>query len=83
MPRQCENSGQMIHSEHDSHVSVGLFGAEHLLRTSFWRRLQKNDTLEVASEKEGLALTKTCSQMVKFRLVAQTCASKTSFAFFN
>ena len=54
MPQQCENSGQMIHSEHDSRVSVGLFGVEHLLRTSFWRRLQKNDTVEVASEKKGL-----------------------------
>ena len=34
----CENSGQlqMIHSEHDSHFSVGLFGTEQLLTTSFW-----------------------------------------------
>ena len=51
-----KNSVQMINSEHDSHVSVGLFGAEHLLRTSFWRRLQKNDTVEVASEKESFLL---------------------------
>ena len=32
-PQPCENSGQMIHSEHNSHFSVGLFGAEQLLRT--------------------------------------------------
>ena len=24
MPQQCENSGQMIRSEHNSHFSVGL-----------------------------------------------------------
>ena len=56
MPQRCENSDQMIHSEHDYHFSVGLFGAEHILMTSFWRRLQKNDTVEVASEKEGYIL---------------------------
>ena len=56
MPQQCENSDQMIHSEHDYHFSVGLFGAKHILMTSFWRRLQKNDTVEVASEKEGFIL---------------------------
>ena len=69
----CENSGQlqMIHSEHDSHFSVGLFGTEQLLTTSFWRRLQKNDAMEVASEKEGflMALTKTRSKWLKIRLV--------------
>ena len=27
MLQPCKNSGQMIHSEHDSHFSVGLFGA--------------------------------------------------------
>ena len=46
----------MIHSEHDYHFSVGLFGAEHILITSFWQRLQKNDTMEVASEKEAFIL---------------------------
>ena len=73
LPQPCENSGQVIHSEHDSHFSVGLFGAEQLLTTSYWRRrLQKNDTVEVPSEfKEGflLALTKTRSKWLKFRLV--------------
>ena len=79
----------MSHSEHDSHFSFGLFCAEQLLTTSYWRRqLQKNDTVEVASEKEGflLALTKTRSKMVEVSacsVVAQTCASKTSFAFLN
>ena len=66
------NSGQMIHSEHSSHFSVGLFGGEQLLTNSYWQRqLQKNDTVEVASEKEGflLALTKFCSKWLKFRLV--------------
>ena len=44
---------------------------DYLLRTSFWRRLQKNDTVEVASEKESflLALTKIRSQWLKFPLV--------------
>ena len=51
-PQSCENSGQMIHSEYDSHFSDGLFGTEQLLRTSFWRRFQKNDTVEVASERK-------------------------------
>ena len=78
----------MIHSEHDYHFSVGLFGAEHILMTSFWRRLQKNDTVEVASEKEGYILQFGADKNpltigLKFRLVAQTCASKTSFAFLN
>ena len=80
----------MIHSEHDSHFSVGLFGAEQLLTTSFWRRLQKNDTVEVAWEKEGflLALKKTPLEMVEVSacsVVAQKCVSKNfySFAFLN
>ena len=38
LPQPCKNSGQMIHSEHDSRFSVGLFGAELLLTTSYWRR---------------------------------------------
>ena len=77
LPQLCENSGQMIRSEHDSHFSVGLFEAEQLLRIGFWRRLQKNDAVEVASEKEGfrLALTKTRSQWLKLRLVAHTLGS--------
>ena len=78
----------MIHSEHDSHVSVGLFGAEHLLHEDWF-------LATIAEEYRGsgigeerftlavLALTKTRSQWLKFRLVAQTCASKTSFAFLN
>ena len=56
MPQRYENSDQMIHSEHDYDFSVGLFGAEHILMTSFWRRLQKIDTVKVASEKEGFIL---------------------------
>ena len=87
MPQRCENSDQIIHSEHDYDFSVGIFGAEHILMTSFWQRLQKNDTAEVASEKKGFILQfgadKTRSQWLKFRLVAQTCAFKTSFAFLN
>ena len=41
--------------------------------------------MEVASKKGGflLALTKIWSQWLKFWLVAQMCASKTSFAFLN
>ena len=71
MPQPCKNSGQTIHSEHDSHFSVGLFGAEQLLTTSFWLRLQKNDAVEVVSENEGflLALKKSRSNWLKFRLV--------------
>ena len=72
MSQPCENSDQIIHSEHDSHFSVGLFATEQLLTTSYWqRRLQKNNTVAVASEKEGflLALKKTCSKWLKFRLV--------------
>ena len=63
---------RLIHGSHFSR-SVGLFGAEQLLRTGFWERLQKNDTVEVASEKKGflLALTKTRSQWLKFWLVAE------------
>ena len=56
MPQRCENSDQIIHSEHDYDFSVGIFGAEYILMTSFWRRLQKNDTAEVASEKKGFIL---------------------------
>ena len=42
-------------------------------------------TIGEGSEKEGflMTLTKTCSQWLKFWLVAQTCVSKTSFAFSN
>ena len=89
MPQPFENSGQMIHSEHDSHFSVGPFGAEQLLaRTSYWRRRLHNDTVGVASEKKGflLTLTKDPLTMVEVSacsVVAQTCASKTSFAFLN
>ena len=60
------------HSEHDSHFFVGLFGAEQLQTTSYWRRwLQKNDTMEVALQKDGflLVLTKTHSKWLKFWLV--------------
>ena len=77
LPQPCENSSQMIHSEHNSHFSVGLFGAEQPLTTSFWWRLQKNDAVEVALEKKGflLVLTKTHSKWLKFWLV-QLCIEK-------
>ena len=73
MPQPCENSGQTIHSEHDSHSSVGLFSAEQLLTPSFWgRRLQKNGTVEVASEKEGFFLAdKNRSKMVEVSACCQ------------
>ena len=68
-PQSCENSGQMIHSEYDSHFSDGLFGTEQLLRTGFWRRLQKNDTVEVASERKVFfGADKTRAKWLKFRL---------------
>ena len=58
MPRQRENSGQMIHSEHDSRVSVGLVSGYDCRRMIPWKwhRRRKGFFCSFGADKNPLTM---------------------------